>query len=124
MKTLYSSIDIDASVERVWDILTDFDAYAAWNPFITHIAGTPAVGERLDVRLEPPGGMGITLHPTLLEVVPATSLRWLGRLILPGIFDGAHHFALESLGPNRTRLIQEERFTGAPAEPELATSQR
>ena len=66
----------------------------------------------LDVRLEPPGGMSITLHPTLLEVVPNHTLRWLGRLVLPGIFDGEHHFMLVSLGANRTRFVQQERFTG------------
>jgi hypothetical protein len=112
MKSLHTAIDIDASAERVWDVLTDFDAYPEWNPFITRIAGTPRVGERLDIRLQPPGGMGITLHPKVLEVVPARTLRWLGRLMLPGIFDGEHHFELEPLGPNRTRLIQDERFTG------------
>jgi len=87
-------------------------AYPSWNPFITRINGTPRTGERLDVRLEPPGGMSITLHPTLLEVVPNHTLRWLGRLVLPGIFDGEHHFILVSLGANRTRFVQQERFTG------------
>jgi hypothetical protein len=112
MKHLYSAIDIDASPERVWDILADFDAYPTWNPFITRIAGSPRVGERLDVRLEPPGGMGITMHPTVLEAAPGRGLRWVGRLVLPGLFDGEHHFLLEPLEGNRTRLIQQERFTG------------
>jgi len=158
VKTLYSEIEIDASPERVWDILTDFAAYPTWNPFATRIEGQAQLGARLDVRLEPPGGMAATLHPTLLEVVPQSSLRWLGRLLVPGIFDGEHHFKLEAIDAQRTRLIQEERFTGmlvpqfassldqhtlagfhlmnkalkaraevplgAPAEPELATSQR
>lgn len=111
-ETLYSAIDIDAPAERIWDILTDFDAYSEWNPFITRIAGTPRVNERLDVHLQPPGGMAITLHPILLEVAPGDTLRWLGRLLLPGVFDGEHHFVLESLGPDRTRLVQQERFNG------------
>jgi hypothetical protein len=112
VKTLQASVDIDAAPQRVWDILTDFDAYPTWNPFVTRIAGAARVGARLDVRLEPPGGMSITMHPTLLEVVPASSLRWLGHLLVPGVFDGEHHFVLEPLEGNRTRLIQQERFTG------------
>jgi hypothetical protein len=36
----------------------------------------------------------------------------MGRLLVPGIFDGEHHFKLESLDGRRTRLIQQERFTG------------
>jgi hypothetical protein len=56
--------------------------------------------------------MGVTLHPTVLEAEPNRTFRWLGRLFVPGLFDGEHHFVLEALGDNRTRLIQQERFTG------------
>jgi hypothetical protein len=111
VKTLYSSIDIDSSPQRVWNILTNFAAYPTWR-FLTRINGNPRVGERLDARLEPPSGMGITLHPTLLEVTPGKSLRWLGRLLVSGLFDGEHHFVLKPLDNDRTRLIQQERFTG------------
>jgi uncharacterized protein YndB with AHSA1/START domain len=34
MKELHTEIEIDASAERVWDILTDFASYPQWNPFI------------------------------------------------------------------------------------------
>ena len=112
MKQLYSSIEIDAPVERVWATLTDFAAYPTWNPFLPRITGAPQVGARLEVRLEPPGGMGATLHPTVLEAEPNGAFRWLGRLFVPGVFDGEHHFVLESQGDDRTRLIQQERFTG------------
>jgi len=54
MKELHSEIEINASAERVWDILTDFASYPQWNPFIRSISGELEVGERLEVRLEPP----------------------------------------------------------------------
>ena len=38
--------------------------------------------------------------------------RWLGRLILPGVFDGEHAFLIESLAEGRVRFIQRERFRG------------
>jgi uncharacterized protein YndB with AHSA1/START domain len=37
MKELHSEIEIDASAERVWAILTDFASYPRWNPFIRSI---------------------------------------------------------------------------------------
>jgi hypothetical protein len=40
------------------------------------------------------------LRPSVLEVVPGRTLRWLGHLLLPGIFDGEHHFEIEPLGGN------------------------
>lgn len=112
MTQLRTEIEIDATPARVWEILTDFAAYPAWNPFIRTLAGRAAVGTRLDARLEPPGSMGMRFRPTVLAAVPARELRWLGHLIIPGIFDGEHHFQIEPLGSDRVRFVQEERFTG------------
>jgi hypothetical protein len=39
-------------------------------------------------------------------------LRWLGRVLLPGIFDGEHVHELEPRGPDRTRYVQREKFRG------------
>jgi hypothetical protein len=52
------------------------------------------------------------LRPSVLEVVPGRTLRWLGHLLLPGVFDGEHHFEIEPLGGNRCTLVQQERFSG------------
>lgn len=111
-KELSTQIEIEAPVERVWHALTDFDRYPTWNPFIRWIKGEAGVGNRLKVRIQPSGGQGMTFHPTLLKVEPNQELRWLGRLLAPGLFDGEHYFILEPLGPNRMRLTQGEIFTG------------
>jgi uncharacterized protein YndB with AHSA1/START domain len=50
---LTTSVDIDATPERVWQVLTDLPAYAEWNPFITEAGGAFVVGERLSVRVPP-----------------------------------------------------------------------
>ena len=112
MKVLYSEIEIAASAERVWRILTDFASYPQWNPFIRRISGEPTAGERLEVRLEPPGGMGITLRPTVLNAEPNRELRWLGRLLVKGLFDGEHSLAIQQLGENHVRFVQSEAFNG------------
>ncbi|HVI77210.1 MAG TPA: SRPBCC domain-containing protein [Candidatus Acidoferrum sp.] len=75
MKRLHSQIDIDASAECVWDILTDFASYPQWNPFIRRIGGELKVGERLEVRLEPPDSRGITLRPKVLRAEPNRLMR-------------------------------------------------
>ena len=36
----------------------------------------------------------------------------MGRIGVPGIFDGEHRFRIEPLGQDRVRFVQEERFTG------------
>ena len=39
-KQLSAQVEIDATPERVWQVLTDLGAYAEWNPFIVSSAGT------------------------------------------------------------------------------------
>ncbi len=109
---LHTEIAIESAPQRVWEILTDFAAYPAWNPFITHISGSASVGSRLDVQLQPPGGRGMRMRPTVLAAAPSRELRWLGRIGVPGLFDGEHRFRIEPLGTDRVRFVQEERFTG------------
>ena len=109
---LRSETAIQASPQRVWDVLTDFAAYPKWNPFIPRIHGALETGSRLDVQLQPPGGRGMRMHPTVLAAAPSQELRWLGHLGFPGLFDGEHRFRIEPLGTDRVRFVQEERFTG------------
>ena len=112
MLEINTTIDIAAAPERVWHILTDFAAYPAWNPSM-RVSGVPRAGERLQfVTLKPSGERGLSFRPTVLAAEPGRELRWLGHLIMPGLFDGEHAFLIEPLGPDRVRLTQREHFTG------------
>jgi hypothetical protein len=112
MRELRREIDIDAPPAAVWAVLTDIRSYAEWNPFIRHVAGELREGAKLEVRIEPPGGRSMTFKPTVLGVEPERELRWLGRLLLPGVFDGEHVFHIEPLDDARSRFTQAERFSG------------
>jgi hypothetical protein len=54
----------------------------------------------------------MTFHPTVLKAEPNRELRWLGHLIVPGLFDGEHIFIIEPLETKRVRFVQREIFTG------------
>lgn len=117
MKELHSEIQIDASAERVWGVLTDFASYPQWNPFIRRISGELEVGERLEVRLEPPDSRGITMRPKVLSAEPNRLMRWIGHLLVPGIFDGEHTLAIHPLEEDRVRFVQHEAFKGVLVRP-------
>lgn len=74
--------------------------------------GQVAMGERIEVRLTPPGGKGMTFQPRVTGFTAGTELRWLGYLLVPGLFDGEHQFTLEPIDGSRTRFVQREGFTG------------
>jgi hypothetical protein len=107
-----TSVEIDAEPARVWAVLVDLPAYRDWNPFIVEAAGTVAVGETLTLRMTLPGWDPTTIEPRLVAVEPARELRWRGRLLVPGLFDGEHAFVLTPLPGGRTRLDHTERFGG------------
>ena len=113
VRELRSQIEIEATPERVWEVLADFAAYPDWNPFIRSIEGEPARGSRLKVRIEAPGGRGMTFKPTVLEAAPGREFRWLGRVLAPRVFDGEHSFRIEPVDDSRVRFVQAERFRGA-----------
>jgi hypothetical protein len=111
-KELRSEVVIDAPSERVWNILTDFATFPEWNPFIRVASGRIVIGERLTITLQPSGGRRTTFRPTVLRSEPNKELRWLGRLGIPGLFDGQHIFELQSSGNSSTHFVQREQFSG------------
>jgi hypothetical protein len=112
VRELVTGIEIAAPPAAVWTVLTDFASYPSWNPFIREIEGPLREGGRLRVRLQPPGGRAMSFRPVLQAVDPERELRWLGRVVLPGVFDGEHRFTMTSSGPDRVRFEQAERFSG------------
>lgn len=112
MRTIEAVTEIDAPVRAVWTVLSAVSTYPGWNPFLTAFEGELVVGSRVEVRIAPPGGRAMTFRPTLTRVEEGRRLEWLGRLLVPGVFDGRHSFQLEDLGEGRTRLTQREEFRG------------
>jgi hypothetical protein len=111
-RRIETSIDIAAPPRRVWEILTDFRRMPQWNPFIRSISGPLTTGAQLSVEIVPPGRKGMRFEPTLLAVDPDRELRWLGRVLMRGVFDGEHYFRLEPNEAGGTRFVQGELFGG------------
>ena len=111
MLELRTEIAVQASVARVWEVLTDFAAYPQWNPFIRRIDGLLTPRVRLLVRIEPQGGRAMTFRPQVLRVEPEREFAWRGRTVVPGLFDGEHVFRLEPRGAG-AQFMHEETFSG------------
>ncbi|HEY6567026.1 MAG TPA: SRPBCC domain-containing protein [Actinomycetota bacterium] len=103
---------IAGTAAEVWDVLSDFTHYGEWNPAMRSVQGNAVVGERLTIEFERSAGKTMTLRPTVLAADPGHELRWMGRLLLPGIFDGEHRFEIHEDEPGTVRFVQGERFSG------------
>jgi hypothetical protein len=109
-------VDIDATPEAVWQVLTDVPAYPQWNPFITRTAGTSAVGGRVSVSLPPLNAfVRPTFRPKVLEVTPCRRLRFrlrLARLGIPGLLDSEHTLTITPRDEAGVRLWHQVHLRG------------
>ena len=112
MERIETEIEIAAPASLVWNALVDFEHYSAWNSFIRRISGTPTVGARLEVTIQPPGQTAMTFRPIVLKADVQRELRWLGTLGIRGLFDGEHSFVLDPRGTESVVLRHSEIFRG------------
>ena len=111
MKELRTEIEIQASPEKVWKILTDLEKYPEWNPFIRHAIGKTEIGKTVDIDFAP-DSKGLKLHCTVVVAEPNRQLCWNYHVIFPGLFRGEHSFCIEPMRDNQTRFIDREIFYG------------
>jgi len=88
---LYSSIvQIQASPEAIWDLLTNPDGWPEWEPNCTRIDGKIAVGEKLTVHTK----LSDRAFPAKVTVMEAPSrMVWAWGMPL-GMFKGERTFTL------------------------------
>lgn len=112
LNEISTEINIFANAHKVWQVLTDFKNYAKWNPFVREIEGMPSVGNKLKIHLHTSKGKDRTYSPKVTKVETDSELRWYGKAVIPGIFDGERIFKLEVISNDETKFIHKEIFSG------------
>jgi hypothetical protein len=110
-RVLDTTIDINAPPARVWEVLLDFARWKDWNPFVTSVVGTLAVGHRLHITVSPPGIKSMEFSPKVFAVQHCEKILWGGSFLFV-VFRGDHAMLLELLPGGGTRFRQRERFLG------------
>ena len=91
--------------------ITTFRGYS-WNPFMSFLEAELEPGRTIKVEIGHEGTKRMTFKPTLLSIEPNRELRWLGKLLVRGVFDGEHVFQLEPTEDGGTRFVHFEEFKG------------
>jgi len=114
--TISTTIELPASTEQSWKVLTDFPSYTQWNPYLTSVRGVLAEGETVSVTLVDDNfAESLVVSATLGAITENTQLYWQGRVGIQGVFDTRHVFELRALDTNRTELLHYEEFRGVLA---------
>lgn len=108
---LATTIDIDATPDEVWEVLSDLSAYGEWSNF-SRIDGVPELGEKLKMRMP-----GFWFSSMVTAVTPGRELQWSATIITAGLFLGEHNFTLVRTEAGGTRVHNTETFSGALTKP-------
>ena len=100
-------LNIRASAERIWNILTSANEFPRWNSTVTCIEGEIRDGQTLRLRVP---GSNRTFTPKVSGFVPNRRMLWTGGLA--PVFKGVRTFELTPKGESLTDFMMEERFSG------------
>lgn len=109
---VYTEIAINASKEKVWNALLDFQNYPSWNTFIQKIEGNSDLGEKVDVKIIPPVGLPLEFEGTICRNTPNKTLAWNGYMIAEWLFRPTHIFEIEEKSENEVLFIHREEYEG------------
>jgi hypothetical protein len=100
-------VNIRASADSIWRLLTDAKGFPRWNSTVTGIDGQIREGERLMLRVP---GTDRTFTPRVSGVVPGERMTWTGGFA--PLFKGVRTFELKPRGDGSTDFTMTERFSG------------
>lgn len=109
MKSFSTEVNIDASAQTVWNILTDASSYQEWDPNMISLDGTIAPGETLTIttKLDP----NRAFKPKVEVFEPNRKMVWKSGMPL-GLFSGERTFTLTPQGDDSVKFAMKEEFSG------------
>lgn len=109
MKNYHTQILIDASIEKVWEVLTDFSAYPTWNPLIKKLTGELRGGGQIELYILP---LEDNFKAQLIDYKKEEEMSWKGYQYAPFLLTGNHYYKLIKKNTQQTVLEHGESFTG------------
>lgn len=120
-RSIEASADIDAPIEQVWQILTDFESYPDWNPFTVSVEtrfepGRPVI---MEVALMPPKTMRQVEFINVIEA--PRRIAWGYVMGHRSILQANRYQILEPLAEGRCRYRTVDYFSGTMVPLMMAT---
>jgi hypothetical protein len=107
-----ATVEIDAPLERVWEILVDFPNYGAWNRFCPRIECSGELGAKVVMDVRFPGQKPIRQVEVLNVLEPPHRIAWGVIMGSRAILVANRYQTLETLGPGRTRYTTIDYMSG------------
>ncbi len=112
MRIIAADIEIEAPASVIWDVISDLDSYADWNPFLRSASGSIEEGARVELFIKPPRAKGTYINPQIVLIEEGKGFSWRNNILFPGLFDTEHYFIIDPIDDTRCRFVQGEEVTG------------
>jgi hypothetical protein len=109
---IITSIEIGATPQKIWEILTNLEKISDWNPLINNVKGNLKSGKKLSISLQLSDSINIKYRPYVQKAERFSEIRCLSYMLFPGILDSEYTLALMPIDEKRTFLLQAEKFEG------------
>lgn len=108
-KSVRHELVINASPEKVWQVLTNTDAYAEWNPTMQLVKGEVKVGNSVTYKFTQNANTSYDVPITVKQIIPNKLLNQKGGTPLILTYD--HKYTLIPEG-DKTKVIISEDYSG------------
>ncbi len=105
-KSVHHEIIINASPEKVWEVLTDTEGYANWNPVMKLLEGEVKEGNKVKYQFIQDSDNISEIGATVVQIRPNEVLNQKGGI--PLVLTYNHKYLLESAGNSTTVTIHED----------------
>lgn len=103
-------IEINASTDKVWKAVIDFENYGKWNSQLAYLGGEVKPNGKLHLRLSADGAAPYEFKPSISFWEDRKRFAWLAVTGITRVFDGEHFFELKDLGNGHTLLTNREEY--------------
>lgn len=112
MTKLTVEVSLDAPVERIWELLTDFSIYPQWNPLFTKASVAKPGEGTFDMKVHLPGMAPFDIKPKIVTEQENKALSWESRFLHERLFTWTYCLELDRLTSGRIRVGQISEFSG------------
>ena len=112
MREVRTEIEIAATDDTVWGLLTNIENWTAWNPTINASSGTAAPGATLSITMRGQGGKNGPKYAPVVTILEAPrQFRWRANMMGGLLFRNDKILELQPSATG-TRLVHTETFGG------------
>ena len=109
---LRETLEIEAPVALVWEVITDLPRYPEWNPFVVEVRSSLEVGEPIAMRVRVLPFFAQPQRETVLECLPQQRLCYGVAGVPLNALRSLRYHELRPAGPERTHYCSHFELDG------------